>query len=200
MPSTGELPSSGRFDWKRRMGVHEAYHQSLANRWLHWSCIPLELLAIVKLASLASLGGHLDLALVVIAIVAPIYLLTEPVIGTTMVGFLVGCWWLADHGPRFGTGWDVLVAVALFSATFAVQVAIGHGSFEGGRDDTNQNLAEFRTSRNPIPLLLVFYYHLVEIFFALGYRPRLERDVAVFTAREIASGRLSGGIARQPPP
>ncbi len=169
------------------MGVHEAYHQSPANRWIHWVCIPLELFAVVKLLSLVPLGGPLDLSLVIIALAAPIYALTELAVGLTMAGILTGCWWIATHGPRLGPGWEALLALALFAATFGVQVGVGHRSFEGGRDDTEKNLAELRRTKNPIPLLLVFYYHLVEIFFAVGYRPGLRRDIAAFTAREIAT-------------
>src|SRR5687768_6036726 len=107
----------GMFGWKRRMGVHEAYHTHPLNRWMHWQCIPLELWAVVKLASLASFGSF-DLALVLIAILAPIYVLAEPLLGSLMVGFLAGCWyvatWVLPAQPIAGA----IVAVIVFALSF----------------------------------------------------------------------------------
>ena len=44
-----KVPETGKFDWIRRMGVHEAYHLNSVNRMLHILLIPLQLLGIVKL-------------------------------------------------------------------------------------------------------------------------------------------------------
>ena len=165
------------------MGVHEAYHTHPLNRWMHWLCIPLELWAVVKLASLVELGG-IDLAMVLIAILAPVYVLAEPLLGAVMVAFLVGCWrvatWVLPAQPIVGA----IVAVVVFAASFGLQVAVGHGVFEAGRDDTKQNLAELARTKNPIPIVLVFFYHLVEIALAAGYRPALAREIHGHTERE----------------
>jgi uncharacterized membrane protein YGL010W len=178
--------SDGAFGWKRRMGVHEAYHTHPLNRWMHWLCIPLELWAVVKLASLASFGSF-DLALVLITVLAPIYILAEPLLGSLMVGFLVGCWrlatWLLPESPIVGA----VVAVVVFAVTFGLQVAVGHGVFEQGRDDTKANLEELARTKNPIPIVLVFFYHLVEIALAAGYRPALARAIRGHTEREVAA-------------
>ena len=56
-----------RFDWVRRMGVHEAYHLDRTNRVIHWICIPLQLLAVVELLSLVRIGP-IDLALVTLCL------------------------------------------------------------------------------------------------------------------------------------
>jgi uncharacterized membrane protein YGL010W len=176
----------GIFGWKRRMGVHEAYHRATLNRVLHWICIPLELWAAVKLLTLVPLGP-IDLGLVVVIAVAPIYLLTEPLIGAVMSAFLGACWWtshlIVPSAPWIGAAFGV----GLFALAFALQVGVGHRIFEEGRDDTSKTLAELRRTFSPIPILLVFYYHLVELFLAAGYRPRLARDIAAFTERELAS-------------
>ncbi len=164
------------------MGIHAAFHRSLANRILHWLAIPFELAAVVVLLSFVRVGP-IDLALVGLVLLAPIYLATELLIGALMVGFLAGCRALALHlSPSLAT---VLGAIGVFAVTFGVQVRVGHGIFENGRDDTNQNLAELRKTKNPIPILLVFYYHLVEIVLMLGYRPQLKRDIEAFTAQEL---------------
>jgi uncharacterized membrane protein YGL010W len=168
------------------MGAHEAYHRNPLNRVFHWICIPLELAAVIKLLSLVPVGP-VDLAWVIIVATAPVYLLAEPLIGAVMVAFLMGCArsasLLAPDAPLFGA----LLAAVTFALTFSAQVLIGHRIFEEGRDDTEKNLAELRRTKNPIPILLVFYYHLVELFLAVGYRPQLKRDIAIFTERELAS-------------
>jgi uncharacterized membrane protein YGL010W len=187
MSTTAALPRPGAFAWKRRMGVHEAYHRSFANRVLHWICIPLELWAVVKLLSLVHIAGPVDLALVVIVVVSPVYLATEAFLGTLMLAFLAGCWWSAGRVFIGAPVWGGAASVALFALTFGVQVLVGHRVFERGRDDTEKNLAEFARTKNPAPLLLVFYYHLVEIALGAGYRPALRRDIAAFTAREVAT-------------
>ncbi|HSO32366.1 MAG TPA: hypothetical protein VLT33_07620 [Labilithrix sp.] len=169
------------------MGVHEAYHRSAANRALHWAFIPLELWAVIKLLSCVGLGPLGDAALVAIVVVAPIYLVTEPLLGALMVLFLVAARGLALRFMASSPAWGGLIAAAVFAVTFAAQLRLGHGVFEGGRDDTDKNLAELGKTRNPVPILLVFYYHLVEIALAAGYRPALARDIRRFTEAELAA-------------
>lgn len=177
--------SAGAFGWKRRMGIHEAYHRSGANRAVHWICIPLQLWAVTKLLSLVTLGPLHDLALVALFVLAPIYLVTEPFLGALMVLFLYGCRELA---LRFLPALPVagaIAATAVFVASFVTQLRLGHAFFEEGRDDTNQNIAELRRTKNPVPILLVFYFHLVEIVLAAGYRPSLKREIDAFAADEL---------------
>lgn len=53
---------------------------------------------------------------------------------------------------------------------------------------------ELARTKNPVPVLLVFYYHLVEVLFAAGYRPALRREMeahrdamaAALRARQVA--------------
>ena len=97
------------------------------------------------------------------------------------------CWWTAHQVLPAQPAAGAALALALFAITFGLQLGLGHRVFERGRDDTAQNLAELSRTRNPVPILLVFYYHLVELFLAAGYRPGLARDLAAFTERERAS-------------
>jgi len=180
------MAGAGVFQWKRRMGVHEAYHRARGNRVVHWVAIPFELGAVVTLLALARVGA-VDLALVGLVLVAPIYLATDVLLGALMVGFLAAWRWLALHFLAGMGGPAALGAAVVFAITFAVQVRVGHGVFEEGRDDTRQNLAELRSTKNPIPILLVFYYHLVEIALVLGYRPQLRREIEAVTAQEVAA-------------
>jgi uncharacterized membrane protein YGL010W len=185
--------AAGVFEWKRRMGVHEAYHQDARNRLVHWLCIPVELLSVVALLALIPLGPARDAALVALVCVAPIYLATEPLLGTLMIAFLAGCRFLAVEAGAWSALATLALAVVLFTVTFTVQLRLGHAVFEGGRDDTDKNLAELRRTKNPIPILLVFYYHLVELAFAVGYRPRLRDNVAAFTRAELTAFERAPG-------
>jgi len=189
MPSYNSI-NQGFFRWKERMGIHEAYHQNITNRFIHWSCIPLELWAVVKLLSLVPLVENFDLALLTVLIISPIFVLTEIFIGSLMIAFLIVCWKTATLVLVDSYLWGMGLAVTLFSVTFFIQVAIGHKIFEGGRDDTEKNIAEFAETKNPIPLLLVFYYHLVEIILNLHYRPDLKSDIEKFKQKEILSWNL----------
>jgi uncharacterized membrane protein YGL010W len=183
----------GRFEWLRRMGVHEAYHLSRANRLVHWLCIPIELFAVVKLLTLIpaapiALGalGRLDAALVVIALVGLVYLAADLPAGALMTACLLGLRQLAPFVTSGSLAIDAAIAVAAFVVPFVVQTRVGHGIFEQGIDDTAMNLAELRRTRDPVPILLVFFYHLVEILFALGYRPALRLAMEGFRAAELA--------------
>ena len=78
------------------------------------------------------------------------------------------------------------------------QTQVGHGVFERGIDDTDKNLAELRRTGNPVPIVLVFYYHLIEILFAIGYRPALRRAVEQQRDEELA--RIADDPRVRPPP
>ena len=166
------------------MGVHEAYHLDPTNRLIHWICIPVELAAVVKLLGLVP--TPIDLGLVAIALVGIVYCAADRGAGLAMVLLLLalrlGVSALTTGAPAL----DGAVALSAFALAFAFQTRVGHGVYERGLDDTAMNLAEFRRTRNPIPLLLVFYYHPLELLFALGYRPELAATMHVHRARELA--------------
>jgi uncharacterized membrane protein YGL010W len=181
-----------RFDWVRRMGVHEAYHRSSANRWMHWLCIPIELAGVVKMASLVPLGP-IDLAWPAIGLVALVYLATDVVAGVLMLALLAGLHGVVALGTTGSMAGDLLASLILFVVPFVLQTRVGHGVFERGLDDTAMNLAELRRTKDPIPILLVFEYHLVELLFAAGYRPALRSEMEAHRDAEVA--RLLGGGA-----
>jgi uncharacterized membrane protein YGL010W len=187
----------GRFGWIRRMGAHEAYHRHRANRAIHWVCIPLELFAAVKLLTLANFG-RLDLALVALVLVGAIYLAADLFAGVLMVAVLLGLRF-ASQALTTHTGWlDALIALGVFLAAFAVQTQVGHGVYENGVDDTERNIAELKQTKNPVPIVLIFYYHLVELLFAAGYRPSLRKAVESHTRAELA--RMADAEARRAKP
>ena len=128
-----------------------------------------------------------DLGLFAIVLVGAVYVAADLAGGAAMVILLLGLRLLAriTHDKE-SVGLDVVVAVALFVGAFVFQTRVGHGVFERGIDDTAMNLAELRRTGNPIPLVLVFYYHALELLFAFGYRPRLARTMETYRGRELA--------------
>ncbi len=152
------------FEWTRRMGVHQAYHLSVANKIIHGVCIPFQLWGIVRLLSV--LINHFWIVL----LLSPIYCLCEPTMGGSFAAFL----WLLSF---FGRESHFLWGPAIFVCANLFQTRVGHALETGGRDDTKKNMAEFKKTKNPIPLLLIFWYHWVEVFFLLGYKPELKREV-----------------------
>jgi uncharacterized membrane protein YGL010W len=174
----------GRFEWVRRMGVHEAYHLDRTNRLIHWICIPIELMMIVKLLSMVHFGP-LELAVVVIWAVGVVYLFTEVLGGALMIALLFALRWLAVPLTT-GRGWlDIALALAIFVIAFVIQTQVGHNVFEEGVDDTEMNISELARTKNPVPILLVFYYHVVELLFALGYRPSLRKQMEQYRDEQL---------------
>jgi uncharacterized membrane protein YGL010W len=159
------------YDWIRRMGVHEAYHLDATNRLIHWLCIPVELAALLKL--LALIPTSVEIGLVAIGLAGAVYVVADVVGGLAMVTLLLVLRTLVRALTSGSLVLDALLAGAAFVGAFVFQTQVGHGIFECGIDDTAMNLAEFRRTRNPIPLVLVFYYHALEVLFAAGYRPAL---------------------------
>lgn len=175
---------ASRFDWVRRMGVHEAYHLHPTNRVIHWVCIPIELAAFVKL--LAVIPAPVDLALAAIMLVGVVYLLADVVAGACLTALLLVLRILVAPLTTGSAPADALAAVLVFAAAFTIQTRVGHGVFEHGIDDTEMNLAEFARTKNPIPLLLVFAYHAFELMFAVGYRPAISARVEEHRRAELA--------------
>lgn len=74
--------------------------------------------------------------------------------------------------------------------TFVLKLTRG---FEANaRDDTNKNIKEFYATRNVIPLLLIFYYHVVELVLMSGYKPELAKEIQHFTQKEKTSEYYKG--------
>jgi uncharacterized membrane protein YGL010W len=166
------------------MGVHEAYHRDPINRVIHWVCIPIELAAVVKL--LGSIPAPVDLGLVAITLVGVLYVLADVGAGAGMTLLLLGLRALVTPLTTGSTPLDALLAIVVFGAAFVVQTRVGHGVFERGIDDTEMNLAELARTKNPIPILLVFAYHSLELLFAVGYRPALRARVDRHRSGELA--------------
>lgn len=176
----------GRFGWQRRMGEHYAYHQRSANRWVHFACIPIELFAIMAaFACLPSIQGVAP-AMFGLAAVTVIYMMAEPVAGLLMGALLLGLYQLSLPLVQAFGWWVLPASVGLFALSFNIQMGLGHSRLEPGTEvEGGLNFEEFFRTRNPIPLLLIFFYHVVEIVLRLGYRPQLKDTIARHMQAEV---------------
>jgi len=179
--------STGVFNWIERMGAHEAYHQGFLNRLIHWICIPFELFGIIKILSIVTFSIRnipVDLAFLTILMISPVYLVTEVLAGSLMVLFLLGLWMISQQAFH-SVGESLIIGLLATVIGFVIQTKVGHRLCEeGGRDDTERNIEELKRSKNPIPILLIFYYHLLELLFAGGYRPKLKFRVDLYRKKE----------------
>jgi uncharacterized membrane protein YGL010W len=107
---------------------------------------------------------------------------TDFICGLTFSGFLLVLRVIVLQ-TFYYLGWNsswslACLSVAVFVVSNLIQTKIGHRFFEPlGRDDTNKNLSEFASSKNVVPLLLIFYYHWVELLFLIGYKPELKQEI-----------------------
>ncbi len=152
------------FDWTGRMGVHQTYHRNVLNKVVHGICIPLQLWGAVHLLS-ALLNPFF-----VVLLLSPLYMLCDVAAGVSFAALLVVLGFVARDA-------HFLWGPVLFVVANLVQTKLGHALEEECRDDTQKNIAEFKQTKNPVPLLLIFFYHWVELFFLFGYKPELKQEV-----------------------
>lgn len=180
---------SGKFDWIERMGVHLAFHTNPINKFMHLILIPFELMGAIALIGAIPFPFEASdcfsyPSLITILLLAAIYVQTDIICGVTFTGFLVVLQAAVFEFMAFAGitgGWRALFGLALFVFFGLIQTQIGHKKFEPeGRDDTEKNMVEFQKTGHPIPLLLIFYYHWVEVFFMFGYKPELKSRVEFF--------------------
>eukprot|EP01063_Lacrimia_lanifica_P008305 TRINITY_DN15374_c0_g1_i1.p1 TRINITY_DN15374_c0_g1~~TRINITY_DN15374_c0_g1_i1.p1 ORF type:complete len:217 (+),score=87.30 TRINITY_DN15374_c0_g1_i1:61-711(+) len=185
--SSVSVIDAGAFEWRRRMGVHMAYHTSQVNEALHKLLIPVQVFAILRVLSAVVLfearaGLPVDLAVVFIVATAPLYLCADVAAGALYVVMQVLLW--MDRGAV-----PLYAAPLLFVGALLVQTQIGHRFFEPqGRDDTRDNLAEFgKRGYNPVPLLLVYFYHTVDLLFISGYGAEQLKVVESYKRKHLST-------------
>eukprot|EP01006_Ploeotia_vitrea_P010751 TRINITY_DN27987_c0_g1_i1.p1 TRINITY_DN27987_c0_g1~~TRINITY_DN27987_c0_g1_i1.p1 ORF type:complete len:312 (-),score=129.61 TRINITY_DN27987_c0_g1_i1:61-996(-) len=241
----------GFAEWKRRMAKHQAVHQALGNKVVHWLLIPVQIWGfLLLLVALSSVGvaapgkeysGWDVSSLTALpsltswlcrGAAAPMYMLISfahgergchssatvlPLTWSVVVVLVVGAMWIAADAPAGGLGAFLLVQLwvlanlfhfgfvlkmsatrdaalmvsagygaMLFLGALFAQVIIGHGFFEDdAADDTADNLREFRATLNPVPLLLIYWYHLVDLMMLLGYKPVLREHIEMLTHEQV---------------
>ena len=176
-------------NWHFRMGKHEAVHLNPLNRIIHWTCIPCQIFATFLFFSNLSLSFNFilyendngiivipfNLSLVIWAGLCGLYFFMDLFGGALTVLFWTPLLVLSNfiHQNSILGKYEYAAALIIFIVTFSIQVGVGHLIFEEGRDDTEQNVAEFLSTWNPVYISCIPFYHHMEIVFNLGLRSEI---------------------------
>jgi uncharacterized membrane protein YGL010W len=147
------------------MSVYAAYHQDARNKATHFIGVPVIVLSLmVPLSWLRT--DLISAAVVVTAALLVYYLVLDLWLGLAMCAVMGALLWLgqmiADQGTLLGWIWFAI----LFVGGWILQL-VGH-VFEGRKPALVDNLFQIFIA----PLFLA-----AEVFFALGYKPRLHAAV-----------------------
>jgi len=150
---------------EEQMGFYAAYHQDGRNKATHFVGVPAIMLSLfIPLAWLrVDVGGAtLTAAMVLAAVVLAYYFVLDVPLGLAMLGVTSLLVYLGDTLARQGAaaGWTWFGA--LFAGGWILQL-VGH-VFEGRKPALTDNLFQIFVA----PIFLC-----AELFFALGYKPRL---------------------------
>ena len=154
---------------EEQMATYAAYHQDARNKATHFIGVPIIVLSLfIPLAWLrADIGGlAISAGMVLGAIVLAYYLALDLVLGLAMVAVFALLLWIGEHIAALGaaSGWTWFAL--LFVGGWILQL-VGH-VFEGRRPALADNLFQIFIA----PIFLC-----AELFFALGYKPRLQAAV-----------------------
>jgi uncharacterized membrane protein YGL010W len=154
---------------EEQMSFYAAYHQDVRNKATHFIGVPAIMLSLfIPLAWIRFDAGDVTLtaAMLFAAVVLVYYFLLDVPLAIAMLivtGVLV---WLGQQIANLGSvqGWSWFAV--LFVGGWILQL-VGHG-FEGRRPALADNLFQIFVA----PIFLA-----AEVFFALGYKPRLHENV-----------------------
>jgi len=154
---------------EEQMAFYAAYHQDARNKATHFVGVPLIMLAILVPPSfirLEVLGVGVTAAMLLAAAVLAYYFVLDVALALAMLAVLGVLIWLAEliaaRGAAQGWTWFGV----LFVGGWILQL-VGH-VFEGRKPALADNLFQIFVA----PLFLA-----AEVFFALGYKPRLHENV-----------------------
>ncbi|HUG78370.1 MAG TPA: Mpo1-like protein [Burkholderiales bacterium] len=152
-----------------QMAFYAAYHQDRRNKATHFLGVPAIMLSLlIPLAWLRiELGGFaLTAAMLLAAAVLAYYFLLDVPLGAAMLVVTATLVWLGERIAAQGAvqGWTWFAV--LFVGGWILQL-VGH-VFEGRRPALADNLFQIFVA----PIFLA-----AEVFFALGYKPRLREQV-----------------------
>ncbi|AEO65358.1 uncharacterized protein THITE_2149855 [Thermothielavioides terrestris NRRL 8126] len=178
-------------DVEKQLTFYGAYHHNRVNVIIHMICVPLILFSAFEIAS--NYGPFFTLpSWLQVPYLEPnlgtfaaltwggLYLLLEPVAGGALalicLGAAAGTNYLRLQDPAGTTR----VAVAVHIVCWLLQF-IGHGKFEGRAPALLDNLFQ--------AIFLAPLFVWLELLFALGYRPELQKRVNKAVELEIAKFR-----------
>ncbi len=183
--TAGTNENLGLFQWKRRMGIHLAFHRDPMNIFLHALFPAFNALGILMMCypffielpfNNPLLPENISLALLVLAGSFLVYLLID-VLAALLVSIPVLVLYplcqisfeLLDQSVL----WMALAGLTMFFVALWIQVGIGHKICEDGIGDEVENIAELFESKNPIPFIVLPVYTILDLLFMLGYRKKL---------------------------
>ena len=154
---------------EEQMATYAAYHQDARNKTTHFVGVPVIILSLfIPLAWIRIPLGELELtgAMIFAAFVIAYYFLLDVPLALAMLvttGLLV---WAGDAIARLGHATGTVWFLILFVGGWALQL-IGH-VYEGRKPALVDNLFQIFVA----PIFLA-----AEVFFALGYKPKLHAEV-----------------------
>jgi uncharacterized membrane protein YGL010W len=166
-----------------QMSFYAAYHQDARNKATHFVGVPVIVFSLmIPLGWLRmEIGGWtLSAALVVTAILLLYYLVLDVPLGLAMAAIFGLMLWGAEPLSQAAFGASLAWFLALFVGGWALQLW-GH-VFEGRKPALVDNLFQIFVA----PIFLA-----AEVFFALGYKPKLHEQVQ----RRALQMRAQAGIA-----
>ena len=150
---------------EEQMATYAAYHQDARNKATHFIGVPVIVLSLfIPLAWLRV--GDVSAGMILAAVLVVYYLLLDVPLGLAMLVVFAALAWLGESIATMGalTGWTWFAV--LFIGGWILQL-VGH-VFEGRKPALADNLFQIFVA----PLFLC-----AELFFALGYKPRLHEAV-----------------------
>jgi len=171
----------GPFQWKRRMGIHLAFHRDPLNIVLHavFSIVNAWALLLIfypfQLSGLNLFSVPLDMAMVILVATFIIYALMD--IGAALLVTIAFALTYPLCAPvmellQGSTGLMLALGIFLTFLALAVQVFIGHNIAEKGIDDAVDNFKELFESKNPLYITLLPFYTYLDLLFMAGYKPK----------------------------
>ncbi len=163
-----------------QMAFYAAYHQNARNKATHFVGVPIIMLSLfIPLAWLRFDVGAITItaAMLFAAVVLIYYLVLDLALGIGMLVVTAGLVWLGAVLASQGTVQAWIWFSVLFIGGWELQL-VGHG-FEGRRPALADNLFQIFVA----PIFLC-----AELFFALGYKPRLHAAVQERALRMRAGG------------
>ena len=156
---------SGMKTLEDQMATYAAYHQDARNKATHFIGVPVIVLSLfIPLAWLRV--GDISVAMVLAAVLIVYYLMLDVPLALAMLVVFAVLAWIGERIAMMGqvAGW--IWFAALFIGGWILQL-VGH-VFEGRKPALADNLFQIFVA----PLFLC-----AELFFALGYKPRLHEAV-----------------------
>ena len=171
----------GIFQWKRRMGIHLAFHRNPSNIFIHALFSVMNAWAILLIAfpfqipGLSLFSNPIDGAMLVLVTTFFIYALMDFGAALLVTLLFAVTYPLCEPTMQFlggSTLYMIALGVFLTFLALAIQVFIGHGIAEKGIDDAVDNFKELFETKNPLFIMLLPFYTYLDLLFLGGYKPK----------------------------